>query len=106
VSDLEQKIRSMAKDGSYLCVLGGSCIDLNEIADRIVELERQNAELRKEKSMALGVMQELIDRIEVPEPNCSCHLSPPCGDCVDYGGIRETVDAAETLIAADQKGST
>lgn len=41
MSDLEQKIRGMAKDGSYLCMLGGGCIDLNEIADRIAELERQ-----------------------------------------------------------------
>ena len=27
--------------------------------------------------------------LEAPDSNCSCHISPPCSDCVDYGDIRE-----------------
>ncbi len=29
------------------------------------------------------------DLMSVPDSNCSCHISPPCNDCVEYGGIRE-----------------
>jgi hypothetical protein len=56
MSELEQKIRSMAKDGSLLCTLGGGYIDLNEIAGRIAELERQNAELQEKYDCNTAIM--------------------------------------------------
>lgn len=27
----------------------------------------------------------------VPERNCSCHISPPCNDCVEWSGLREAI---------------
>lgn len=38
-----------------------------------------------------GLVQELIDNTYIPERHCNCHISPPCNDCVEYGGIREIV---------------
>jgi len=28
---------------------------------------------------------------ETPQSNCSCHISPPCSDCVDNGAVREII---------------
>lgn len=46
-------------------------------------------------------LQDLIDNYPyVPERNCSCHLSPPCNDCVDWSGSRESIRRARELIKA------
>lgn len=45
------------------------------------------------------LLEELQSHIDIPDKNCSCHLSPPCGDCVDYSSIREAIaNAKETLL--------
>lgn len=36
---------------------------------------------------------------EPPEKNCSCHIAPPCGDCVEYDGLREALKAGRAAIA-------
>lgn len=36
---------------------------------------------------------------EAPERNCSCHISPPCNDCVDWSQHREVVKNAKSLAA-------
>jgi hypothetical protein len=36
---------------------------------------------------------------EPPEPNCSCHIAPPCGDCVDHEGLRGAFKVARAAIA-------
>jgi len=46
-------------------------------ADR---LEAQEA-LLKDAMMALDALMEVT---EPPERNCSCHINPPCGWCVEY----------------------
>jgi len=33
-----------------------------------------------------------------PEPHCSCHLSPPCGDCVDNSQFREMHEFAAAIL--------
>ena len=43
----------------------------------------------------------LLDCIEAPpEPNCSCHISPPCSDCVDHGSLREAITETKAAIEA------
>lgn len=39
----------------------------------------------------LELIEELTDYAcgEVPEKNCSCHIAPPCNDCVTYAHQRE-----------------
>lgn len=46
---------------------------------------------------ALHLVCEMIER--PPERNCSCHISPPCGDCVAYEGAREAFDAVDRAIS-------
>jgi hypothetical protein len=45
------------------------------------------------------VIEELINCMDlIPEPNCSCHIEPPCSDCVDHGWERELQKTAKELI--------
>jgi hypothetical protein len=39
----------------------------------------------------LELIEELTDYAcgSVPEKNCSCHIAPPCNDCVTYAHQRE-----------------
>lgn len=47
----------------------------------------------------LNALHDMIEYSEPPERNCSCHTNPPCGDCVDYGGLRESIERAKAAIA-------
>lgn len=40
-----------------------------------------------------GAVELLLEAFEadVPEANCHCHLSPPCGDCVEWAQKREAI---------------
>lgn len=47
----------------------------------------------------IAAIQGLLENIDTPpERNCSCHISPPCNDCVEYGGLREAITFAEEAI--------
>lgn len=36
--------------------------------------------------------EHLIEMVgHVPERNCSCHISPPCNDCVEWSALREAI---------------
>lgn len=49
----------------------------------------------------LGALEDMLEMSdEPPERNCSCHLCPPCSDCVDYSGIRDAIKKARTAIAS------
>lgn len=62
---------------------------INECPNRVPSHE---AELRE----ALTVLLEWVE--DPPPVNCSCHLDPPCSDCVDYGGLREALEAARAAL--------
>ena len=70
--------------------------DLPEVA------AKQSAAL-KLASLALSEGVEYVE--EPPEKNCTCHLSPPCNDCVDHSAVREFfIDARKALAAIDALG--
>lgn len=46
-----------------------------------------------------SALELLIECIEPPAPDCSCHIAPPCGDCTEYGGVREAIESARSAIA-------
>lgn len=50
-----------------------------------------------------GLVEELLDNVYVPERNCSCHISPPCNDCVENSGLREIVAAVCRALDARKK---
>ena len=51
--------------------------------------------------LALEALVDLRDQTETPpDGNCSCHIAPPCADCVNYSGIRHAIKQA-TKAATD-----
>lgn len=70
-----------------------------EISDRISRLYAENEALRdaiKEASIALDLAD---DEIDPPDTNCSCHINPPCNDCVDHSQARETKEFIKSALA-------
>ena len=53
------------------------------------------AELKQE---LIYTIESLIEMNYAPESNCSCHISPPCNDCVDYYRAREVNEHAKSAI--------
>jgi hypothetical protein len=50
---------------------------------------------------ALDALKDLLDQTEPPpDKNCSCHIAPPCSDCVDYSGVRYAIEQANKTITA------
>ena len=63
---------------------------------------KQSAAL-KLASLALSEGVEYVE--EPPEKNCTCHLEPPCNDCVEHSAVREFfIDARKALAAIDALG--
>lgn len=47
-----------------------------------------------EKRLILSAIELALMNIEEPPPpNCSCHIAPPCSDCVDHNSAREALKA-------------
>ncbi len=66
--------------------------------------ELENA--KKQRDELLAALEFMLERIsEPPEANCSCHLSPPCADCIDFGGEREAFEEAKSAIARAKGGA-
>lgn len=54
----------------------------------------------EQRDLLLSALEFLMERIEQPpEPNCSCHISPPCNDCVENAGVREAFEFATGAIS-------
>lgn len=64
------------------------------------QLERELEEQKSRTALAIEVLGDIDQRFNlyVPAPNCSCHISPPCSDCTDNGGKRETLEALQRLL--------
>jgi hypothetical protein len=58
---------------------------------------RLSAEQQRDE--LLEALRLVIECTEITDRNCSCHISPPCNDCVDNSGIRAAVDFANAAIA-------
>ena len=73
-----------------------------EWADQAIAYDLASAE-RDEFEELLREAHAVFD---VPDRNCSCHLSPPCGDCVEYSGIREWLAEVEKTLGPNVPAST
>lgn len=76
-----------------------------------VEPSTANVNLMAETRNALPALlavveaaEELSDNDDTPEPNCSCHLCPPCNDCVTYAGKREIMATMKAALRALEGG--
>lgn len=56
-------------------------------------------DVKRERDALAQALKNLVDDDETPEPNCSCHVAPPCGDCTDYAHRRELIAAAKEALA-------
>ena len=76
---------------------------LDELSAHAERLRAALAEDQQERDQALAVRYALEDLLEVadlaPERNCSCHLSPPCNDCIEWNGLRDAIANARAVIA-------
>ena len=43
-------------------------------------------------------LEACLEELYAPEASCSCHISPPCGDCVDYASVREAIALARQAL--------
>lgn len=57
----------------------------------------------KERNELLASLKDVLENIDIPEKNCCCHISPPCNDCVENGGMREVVESSKSVIAKISK---
>jgi hypothetical protein len=47
----------------------------------------------------VGALQDVVDELYTPEQNCSCHISPPCSDCLEYDGLRRIISNSHAALA-------
>ena len=78
---------------------------ISELNNRINELNNRNnyinhkyEALKKKLLNFKGTLEEVVGNIYVPEANCSCHISPPCEDCIENGAIRENIKEIKQFI--------
>lgn len=63
--------------------------------------EPQLQRLQGAASALLAALEALLDVTEAPPAaNCTCHIAPPCGDCMDHSLAREVIAEARTAIRA------
>lgn len=53
------------------------------------EIESIRSDEFKTNDFAIEHVYTLLPLCSLPEKNCSCHLTPPCSDCYEYGLTRE-----------------
>lgn len=74
-----------------------------ELADKIDRngvLYIRLAEGRAREKVLMVAIESLVENVDrPPDANCSCHISPPCNDCIDYGGLREAFEWVDTALA-------
>jgi hypothetical protein len=50
--------------------------------------------------MVRDTLEMSLGELYAPEPVCTCHINPPCRDCVDYGSTREAIKWGNKALAA------
>lgn len=72
-------------------ILPGDFPSYQELAEALEKATGQVSRLK-------GLMAELLEEVYVPESNCSCHIAPPCNDCVENAGLRELISDCKRAI--------
>lgn len=59
------------------------------------------AQLKQQRDDVLEALRDLLENVSgiVPDKNCSCHMAPPCNDCVEWGALRESIALANYTFA-------
>jgi hypothetical protein len=79
--------------------IGHRTRNANAVAEFISHAPTDMDALLTQVSVLRSVLEGLVEVVpEPPERNCSCHVAPPCGDCVMWGGLREALENARTIL--------
>jgi uncharacterized coiled-coil protein SlyX len=89
-AELEQKLATAEKQISI------ELIDAYQAQQETIE----SLNLRVARLVdALNELTEMVE--EPPDRNCSCHISPPCSDCVEYSGLREALQQSRSALSSE-----
>lgn len=80
----------------------GRCDLIEDVLCKTTTLVLEMEAAINEQVMALEMVQDIIT---APDPNCSCHIRPPCGDCTDYAAIREVLATVKAALAKKKGGA-
>jgi len=70
-----------------------------EFGKAFLDTRERAVNYKQQRDGLLAALKELLVQIpEVPERNCSCHISPPCNDCVDNSGLRTAIEESRAAI--------
>jgi len=107
---LTHKLADWLTGGKLSRAMERSGLLITEVRLHLEEIEALKARAEKAEA-ALAAMPNvearahiaaLVDTFgwDIPEANCSCHLAPPCDDCVEHSYAREVLAEAKAFLAA------
>lgn len=73
-----------------------------EDANMVIEKLRKKAkEYKADANTFVEYIEDLLEFIdEPPDKNCSCHIRPPCSDCVEHSKLRELLSNVDVVLKA------
>jgi hypothetical protein len=79
----------------------------NQMAIEVRDLMESNQATAETSGNSLAIAADhLLDCMHAPpDPNCSCHISPPCNDCVDHAYVRDAIQGVKDALAAYKGGA-
>jgi len=73
---------------------------LEHVGNIVVEASVPFRILIEQRDELRAALEEFLEMTEEPpEGNCSCHLNPPCSDCVDHSGLRRAFKIGRAALA-------
>ena len=99
-------LRKMIGDGYGLPILPGVIFPRKDDARAAQNLWDNCGDAEKRITELEGLLREAHEVIDVPDRNCSCHLSPPCEDCVEWSGFREWLASVDEALGLNVPKST
>jgi len=71
--------------------------DIEYIRADIHEAEMEA--LKAENANLKGLLEDWLNCSETPpDSNCSCHINPPCNDCIEWAYLREMAKETKRLL--------
>lgn len=83
ITHVRELRRELAEAQEYARKLSIKCVDLGK------DVEALKANLQRKQDAGARLFEELDDK--TPDPNCACHLFPPCHDCTEHASSREAL---------------
>jgi len=77
---------------------------LEQEKEKGINMSDEITRLRERVSELEIASKYLLEAIEPPpDPQCNCHISPPCHDCVEFSELREAIAEMEYVLFTGEK---